>query len=229
MNNREVFVEKLNECGEVKYEMSEIHSRIAGKLKHVYQLVFKREKRDFLALKNMMYFKGGIASPDSRPKLHEILDSFINLANHYNFLGDDELKEYLKTHGIEINIVQPSIEDGPVSVSKEETKNFERSWKFSMNNESIPGTKKEVLNSILDRAISIQKTIEDKKSEIEKSAEDVDIECQIKKPFFMKAISIKVQELKKRSVDNELKKVEDNIAASQDIISVFDSIKEESE
>ncbi|MDD5649640.1 MAG: hypothetical protein PHF86_04370 [Candidatus Nanoarchaeia archaeon] len=229
MNNKEVFVEKLNECGEVKYEMTEIHSRILSKLKTVYQLVFQREKKDFLSLKNMQYFKQGIASPDARPRLHEVLDVFVNLANHYNFLGDDELKEYLDSRGITFTITRPMLEDGAVSVSKEETKEFERSWKFAMANEAIPGTKKEILNAILDKAISVQKAIENKKEEIDKKAQDVDLECQVKKPFFFKALTIKIAEMKKRSVDNQIKKVEDDIEASKDIISIFDKAEEKTE
>jgi hypothetical protein len=225
MNNKDVFVEKLQECGEVKYEMTEIHSRIIGKLKTVYSLVFKRDKKDFLSLKNMQYFKAGVASPDARPRLHEVLDVFINLANHYDFLGDDELKGYLESRGIKIEITTPQLVDGAVVVDKEKNKEFEQSWKFAMSNEAIPGTNKEVLNAILDRAIEVQKAIEDKKEEIDKKAEDVNLECQVKKPFFMKALAIKLQEMKKRSVDNELKKVEDDIEASKDIISVFDALK----
>lgn len=227
MNNKETFVEKLNECGEVKYEMTEIHSRILGKLKTVYYLVFKREKKDFLSLKNMQYFKAGVASPDARPRLHETLDTFVSLVNHYDFLGDDEIKDYLESRGITITVTRPLLEDGAISIAKEENKEFERSWKFAMSNEPIPGTKKEILNAILDRSIEVQKAIEDKKEEIDKKAQDVNFECQVKKPFFLKALAIKLMELKKRSVDNQLKKVEDDIEASRDIISVFDGSKEE--
>jgi hypothetical protein len=228
MNNKDTFVEKLNSCGEVKYEMSEVHSRIIGRLKDVYELVFKREKRDFLSLKNMMYFKGGVENPDARPRLHEQLDKFITLINHYDFLDDDEISEYLKQHGIEIKVVTPQIEDGPVSITKEDTKKFERSWEFSMAGEKAPATKKEVLNIILDRALDVQKTIENKKEEINKDAEDVEAECLVKKPFFMKAVAIKVTELKKKSVDNELKKIEDDIASNQEVVEVFNTNESDS-
>ena len=221
MNNKEVFIEKLNECGEVKYEMTEIHNRILGKLKSVYALVFKREKRDFLSLKNMQYFKGGVASPDARPRLHETLDTFINLANHYDFLDDDEIKTYLEAHGIKIEILVPQLVEEPVVIEKGKNKEFEQSWKFAMANEDVPGTNKEILNAILDRSIETQKAIEDKKEEINKKSEDVEVECQVKKPLFMKAIGIKLQELKKKSVDNEIKKVEDDIEASRDMILIF--------
>ena len=223
MNNKESFVEKLNLSGDIKYEMSEVHSRIIGKLKDVYEVVFKREKKDFLSLKNMMYFKGGVASPDARPKLHEILDIFITLANHYDFLGDDEVTEYLKQKGIEIKITTPQIEDGPVVIAKDDTKKYEKSWKFAMNGEKELGTKKEVLNAILDRALVVQKTIEDEKEQINTHAENVESECLVKKQFFMKAVGIKVKELKKQSVDNEIVKMESDIESSKDIIEVFDT------
>lgn len=225
MNNRDTFVEKLNESGEVKYEMSEIHSRILGKLKQVYYIVFKREKKDFLTLKNMVYFKE--SDTETKSRLHELLDNFTNLVNHYDFLGDDEIKEYLKINGIEFTIVKPQLLDGPIEIEKDSTKDFERSWKFAMANESIPQTRKEILNTILDKAIETQRAIEIKKEEIEKIAQDVDLQCQIKKPFFLKALAIKLLEIKKRSVDNQLKKVEDDIEASKDIISVFDEKREQ--
>jgi len=226
MNNKETFVEKLNICGEVKYEMCDIDNRIMSSIKSVYGFIFKREKKDFVSLKNMMYFKGGVASPDARPKLHEFLDGFIKLVSHYDFLGDDEIKTYLSEHGVDIEITQQQIQDGPASVSKEDTKNFERSWNFSMNNQKAPETKKELLNAILDRAVEIQHTIQDKKEEIEKGAEEVKIDCQIKKSFFMKALGIKVTEIKKKSVDNEIVKIEDDIQSSRDIISLFDENKQ---
>jgi len=227
MNNKESFVEKLNLSGEIKYEMSEVHSRIISKLKDVYGIVFKREKKDFLSLKNMMYFKAGVASLDAKPKLHEVLDNFITLANHYEFLGDDELSEYLKQKGIEIKVTQPQIEDGPVVVSKDDTKKYEKSWQFSMNDEKELGTKKEVLNAILDRALEVQKTIEGQKEQVNEHAENVEAECQVKKPYFMKAVGIKVKELKKRSVDNEIVKMESDIESSRDIINIFDENKKE--
>jgi hypothetical protein len=229
MNNKETFVEKLNECGEVKYEMSEVHSRILGRLKDVYKFVFNREKKDFLSLKNMMYFKAGVASPDARPRLHEVLDVFISLLNHYDFLGDDEIKCYLKEHGIEIELKKNQLEDGPVVVAKENTKNFERSWNFATNNQKIPETKKDILNALLDRAIEVQKIIEDKKEEVDKGANEVNLECQVKKPFFMRALAIKLKEMKKRSVDNELKRIEEDIDSSRDIIDVFDSTEKKDE
>jgi len=225
MNNKEVFVEKLNASGEVKYEMSEVFSRILGRIKDVYSIAFKREKRDFLTLKNMMYYRGD--ETNETPRLHEFLNTFISLVNHYEFLEDDEIKTYLKEHGVEITLVTPQFSDDAISISKEDNKNFARAWNFSMNNEKVPETKKELLNAILDRSIEIQKTIEDKKEEINKNAEEVDIECQIKKSFFMKALGIKVQEIKKKSVDNQLKKIEDDIESSRDIISVFDEKEEE--
>jgi len=227
LNNKETFIEKLNTCGEVKYEMSEVQSRIQGHLKNIYQFIFKREKRDFLTLKNMLYFKGGVASPDARPKLHEQLDVMINLINHYDFLGDDEIKGYLLQHGIEMNVVTPQIADGPIVLSKEDTKPFEQSWKFCLGNEKVPDTKKELLNEIIDRALDTQKSIENKKEEIDKNCVDVELECQVKKSFFMKAIGIKVKEIKKKSVDNEIAKMETDIESSRDIISVFDAKIEE--
>jgi hypothetical protein len=227
MNNKETFVEKLNSCGEVKYEMSEVHSRIIGKIKDVYEVVFKREKSDFLALRNNMYFKGGVKTPDSRPMLHEMLDKFINLVNHYDFLGDDELTGYLKEHGIELKVTQPQIQDGPIVVSKEDTKKFERSWEFSMAGEKAPATKKEVLNMILDRSLDVTKTIENKKEEIDKFCSDVEAECQVIKPYFMKAVGIKVKEIQKKSVDNEIVKIETDIESNRDIIEVFNVVVKE--
>ena len=185
------------------------------------------KKRDFLSLKNMQYFKAGVASPDARPRLHEILTTVVNLINHYDFLGDDEIKEFFKEHGIEFNVIAPQFEDGPVVITKDDTKNFERSWKFAMNNEKTPDTKNEVLNMILDRALEVQKGVENKKEEIDKTADEVDAECQVKKPFFMKALGIKLAELKKRSIDNALKRIEDDVEASRDIISVFNEAKED--
>ena len=226
MNNKEVFIDNLNQCGEVRYEVSEIHSRIISKIKDVYKIVFGREKCDFSNLKNMMYFKGGVETPDSRPRLHEKLDEFINLVNHYEFLGDEEIKGYLKEHGISLGVEKKQIEDGPIVVLKEDTKNFERAWEFIFGTEHVPATKKEILNRIIDRSVEVQKTIENKKDEISEKADNVDSSCQIKKPFFMKAIQIKVKELKKRSVDNEIVKIESDIESSKEIISVFDHTTE---
>lgn len=223
MNNKETFVETLVVCGEAKYEMSEVHNRILNRIKNLYAIVFKRDKKDFVSLKNMMYFKGGVASPDARPKLHEELDKFIKLANHYDFLGDDELKKYLEENGITISVTVPQFEDVPLALDKKEEKEFEKTWKFTMNNIAVPATTKGILNELIDRSIEVQKSIEDKKEQIEHGAEQVDAECQVKKPYFMKALGIKVQELRNKSVDNELKKIEDSIEASQEVINIFDA------
>lgn len=229
MQNKEIFIEKLNTCGEVKYEVSEVHSTFMRGIKNIYNIVFKREKKDFLLFKNMMYFKGGVESPDSKAKLHIFLDSFINLINHYEFVENNEIKEYLKAGGIEATIVKRQFEDGPITIEKEDRKKYSRTWRYAMLNMVEPESKKEILKELVDRAIGVQKTIEDKKYDIDKEADTVQIECLVKKPYFNKAVQIKVKEMKKKSVDNEIKKVEDAIEASQEIIEVFGASNENAE
>jgi hypothetical protein len=226
MNNKEIFVEKLKESGEVKYEITEVHSRIIGKIKQVYALVFGREKRDFLSLKNMMFYKDGVPEPDSRSRLHDFLNTFVCLVHHYEFLGEDEISEYLKQAGIQITLSSNSLEDGDVKVAEDKEKLLKQSWDFAMVPDKMPEKKKEVLNIILDRALAVQKVILEKNSEIDEDASDVEADCQVKKPLYMKAIQIKVKELQKRSVDNELVKVEEDVGAALDMVSVF---KEEQE
>jgi len=218
MNNKDLFLEKMNESGDTKYEMSEIHSRIIGRIKSLYGLVFNREKKDFLTLKNMIFFKSGVPEPESRSRLHDMLDNFIHLANHYDFLGEDEIVEYLKEAGIEISFTKKLVEDGPVQIIKEEQKNFDKAWEFSMGGEPVPATKKEFLNVILDKALVEQKTVMDKKGKIDVNAEDVQNECMIKKPHFMKAINIKFKELKKRSIDNDIEDAEKDIVSAQEVV-----------
>lgn len=220
MQNKEIFIEKLNTCGETKYEMSEVHGTFMSGIKTIYNLVFKREKKDFLFFKNMMYFKGGTEASD-KPKLHVFLDSFINLVNHFDFIESNEVKKYLNAAGVDVNIVKPQFEDGPIIVDKEDRKKYGRTWKYAMLNMEEPESKKKMLAELIDRALSIQKTIEDKKDDIDKEADTVQVECMVKKPYFNKAVQIRVKEMKKKSVDNEIKKVEDAIEASQEIIEVF--------
>jgi len=229
LNNKEVFVKKLKESGEIKYEMTEVHNRIIGKLKQVYSLVFGREKRDFLSVKNMMFYKNGVPEPDSTSRLYDFLNTFVCLVHHYDFLGEDEIIEYLKEAGIELTISSNSLEDGDIKVAEDQEKNLKHSWDFAMVGDKMPEKKKELLNMILDRSLAVQKVILEKKSEIDEDADDVQADCQVKKPLFMKALQIKVKELQKRSVDNELVKVEEEIEAARDLVEVFKEQEEAKE
>lgn len=232
MNNKEVFIEKLKVCGEVKYEMSEVHNRILNGIKNLYQIAFKKDKKEFSNLKNAIFFRKGLELQDSKPKLHSKLDEIISLINHYELLENNRIKEYFEQHGIKIEVIVPEIEDKDLDISKEEKKKFEKTWNYTMVSEiapEIPQTKKEFLKQILERSLNIQNVVEDKKEEIDKTAEEVDTECQIKKQHFMKALNIKLKELKMKSVDNELVRMETDIEASKDIISIFDTLRDNPE
>jgi hypothetical protein len=221
MNNRETFVEKLNSCGEIKYEVSEVHNRVQNKLKNVYGLAFKTDKKNFGTLKTMQYFKGGVENPDARSKILDMLDKFINLVNHYEFIGDKEIVNYLAERGIQLTVLTPEIVDGPIVIEKDDEKEFNRSWSFAMPGEAAPATKKELLDKILKRSLEVQKDIENKNEQIEDGAKTVEDACSMKKALFMKALGIKYKELQKRSVDNELLKVEDELEATQDVVNYF--------
>lgn len=221
MLNKEIFIEKLNNCGEVKYEMSEVQGQFMSGIKSIYNIVFKREKKDFLLFKNMKYFKSGIGDPDAKAKLHILLDNFISLLNHYDFIDDSEIVDYLKAGGVDVSITKPQFEDNPIIIAKEDRKKYYNSWKYAMRDREEPASTKAMLKELIDEALSTQKVIENKKSDIDKDVETVEVECMVKKPYFTKAIQIKVKEMKKQSVDNEIKKIEDAVEATQEIIEMF--------
>lgn len=221
MNNQETFVEKLNSCGEIKYEVSQVHNRVQAKLKNVYGLAFKRDKKEFGSLKTMQYFKGGVENPDARSKILDMLDNFITLVNLYDFIGDNEITNYLSEKGIKLEVISPDIKDGQVEIEKEDAKEFKRSWSFGMTGQEPPATKKELLSLILQRSLEVQKDIENKNEQIEDGAKIVEEACSMKKPLFMKALAFKYKELQKQSVDNALLKVEDDLEATQEIVDYF--------
>jgi hypothetical protein len=221
VENKDLFIENLNKCGEVKYEVSQVHNRVLSKLKNVYAIVFQADKKNFNSFRNMKFYQAGVQSPEARPKLHEFLDSFINLLNHYELIGDTSMTDYLKEHGVKTELLFPELKDGPVEIEKDKKKDFNNNWSFSMGEQKIPETKKELLREILIRSTEVQKESCTKQEQIEEGAKLVEDGCKIKKSLFMKALNIKCKEIQQKSVDNELVKVEEDMEQTQDIVDYF--------
>jgi hypothetical protein len=224
MNNKEIFIEKLNACGEIKYDVSQINNRNIAKIKTLYSIAFKTDKKNFSALHNMKYSSANLKLDEEKSKLLTMLDNFIKLVNHYDFISDNAITGYLADNGIQVSLITSTLKDETIdleNLDKKERKEFEQAWQFAMPGQDIPSTKKELLNMLLERSLAVQKDSCDKQEKIETEAKAVEDSCEVKKSLFMKALNIKYKELQKRSVDNELVKVEEEMEKTQDIVEIF--------
>lgn len=224
MENREKYIEYVDACGEVRHEInSQLYDRGLGPIKKLSEEILGLSKPHYKLVHDMLYYKGGYPKEDSPPRLNELLDRFISLYKYFELLGHAyEIESYLATSGISITLTD-KIKDEPVIFPEESTQRWESV--FPDENVKSFDTTKKFLAKLLDRSLALQEDICHLADTIKiDTAEKVEEECKIKKPYFLKAVSAKAKQLaadeerKKKEIGDKVQEDADN---HEDAVSIF--------
>lgn len=214
MENKELFEKKLTECGEIKVDISEVHNaqiKILGKL---FKHKFGKKPKEFMFMKDLLYYKNGVPNEDSISRVSQIVEKFILMIKYHKFLGiDRDIYKILNNHGISIDV-----ENHDISGEKYNNSKFEKLWDVTFNGTDIPDTDQGVLRFLLDESLHVKGTVENLKEEIKEEALIVESETKIGQNNFMKAVSIKEKKLKGK--DPDLEKIIKHIQDLEEIINV---------
>jgi|WetSurMetagenome_2_1015567.scaffolds.fasta_scaffold01141_14 hypothetical protein len=224
MENREKYVEYVDACSTVRYEInSQLYDQGIGPIKKLSEEILGLPKPHYKLIHDMLYYKGGYPKDDSPSRLNDFLDRFIALYKYFEFLDHvDEIENYLNNAGITINLknkIQDEHLDFPEDILQK--------WETAFPDEDINlfNTTKKFLDKLLDRSLALQVDICQLADSIKiDTAEKVEEECKIKKPYFLKAVSARAKQLaaieeeKKKEIGNKVQEDADN---HEDAVSIF--------
>lgn len=217
MENLEIYEKKLDESAKIRLELNDVYRNKMTELTAIFSYIFPEDKKEvYKLLKDMMFYQGGYPKENTPPKLDSLLEKFVNVYKFYKFLEIDVIDTYLSNFGITIQC--EIIEDEDIEPNKQ----FQDAWDYLFPNKKMPTSKREILKSILDRGMELQAEICKKNDAIKITiAQEVEKVCKIKKPHFIKAVSLKYKEMKDKDVNKDLDKIEENINSTINSISVF--------
>lgn len=214
MKEKQFFAEKVVENSEINVEVSDTHNKKINGLAKLFKHRFGDSPKTFKLVKNLLFYKDGVPKENSQALFSKVISNFVTLAGYYQYLGkENEVTRALDNFGISIELGEFNIHN----FEGQSTKKFQKAWD-QMYDKDYPTSDKEFLNFILDEALAEQGVIETLKGEGDINAEDVKIKCEVEKPNFKKAVSIKTKALKGKDNTDMIKKVEKDIVDLSEII-----------
>jgi hypothetical protein len=235
MKQENLYVNQVDKCSKVRYEINEdLYKKGMNPLQKIAFYLVGIETHDYKLIHDMNYYKGGYPKEETPPKLHTFLNKFIVVVKWFQFMGwFEKIDKYLREAGISIVITMP-IEDGEIfqdyKGNSKDSKKFIKAWS-RIYPEQEPETKfktvRAVMDECLERSYDIQKDICDLADSIKiDAAGNVESECEILKPHFMKAVVLKYKENKNaergKGIEKEIKMVKAGIENLEDAISIFE-------
>ena len=231
MKNEDVFKKEVDDGAHIRYEINEDHFTILSKLSKLYKAYFNRDQKEFRYAKDILYYKGGWPSENTPPKAQSLANHIADAYMILSFLGKEEdINFYLSERGLKIMPLNEESYHGRYLLSdidyvldEKREKSVKELW-FDLFGIAIPAEPKEVLDTMMNLAIEKQKTICElaDKIKIEKG-ELVQETCDVKVPFYLKAVNISCKKLKGDDINNELDKMEDSMEQTKICIDFFDT------
>lgn len=208
----------VQECAATRRDLDTILHPTYGELKKAFELVFGEHgfgKGDFKRLADMVYYQGGYPSENSPPKEVALADDVARVLHLENILDRDTFKEYLKERGIEVKLTTVVERDGTWSLESDKEDDLKNYLAGAGIQGSPPRMYHEFLNTLVDRALEMQKEICQTADTIKvDAAAEVETKFKIKKGSFIKAVNLAAVKLRKgegkmaEKLDEYLEKLE---------------------
>ena len=216
--NPETYGKSVDELAEMKKDLRDKHPVIKA-MRKIFSSVFQRDAREFSILAEMRFWRKGNPTPDSVAKLNKFLDRFAVLCHYYHFLGDDEIRTYLKTKGIDVS---PDVQLMDVALNADIIDPID--WDDAMGEKSagIPDRSQAVLLALLDRVDEVYKDLHDSKEKFSEKVSETSVEEGIRGGFVAKAAHLRFKQLMKKPVEGDLAKVRQDAVESELSISIFE-------
>lgn len=222
IKNKEIYEDKLQKSSETRWTLNEEYHPIMKKLSTMFKLVFSEKPKIFKFVKDAIYYKGGYPKPDSPPRLDVFVENFAKLYLYYDRLGlSNEINEKLRAHGINANMVSEQ-DNFPFDMSSDQFSEFSKLWKEVFNETAIPVESNTIFRTLIEEGVSLQSTICQLADTIKiDDANEVEENCEIKRPHYVKAVNLKYKTLKNKPLDKDLDTIKKNIESIENSIEVF--------
>lgn len=194
-------------------------------VRRLFHDIFDRDSREIDLIAQMRFWKKGFPDQDNPGKLSKFLDKFSILVFLYDFIGDNEVKEYLKQKGITVTN-NPYLNDLKLEQNDFAEKIDEQDWYDAFGKTDPPDQTKDLFEQLVNRYVEILGEIFESNEVINEEAEAVEATENIKKGHVQKAAQLRFKELMKKKIVKDLKKIGDDIESVSQAISIFEKEEE---
>jgi hypothetical protein len=215
----DAFNAKLKESTKIRTELNDVLHMKMSSLAKIFNTFFEDHAGSFKYLKDMMYYQGGYPNETSPPRVDVVLDRFAVVYKYFKFLGTQNiLDNYLHQYGITITVEDMQNED--VKFDAKTADLFE----LVFHDLALPKTKKELLRTLLDEGMVLQKDICEKADiiKINHASEIKDI-CKIEKADYVKAVNLNYKRNKEKPIEKSLEAMDNKITSMEKAYSVFEN------
>jgi len=218
MKNEEVYKETLAKSSETRFTLNEDHHPRIKKLSEIFSRVFGEEGKIFKLIEGMLYYTGGYPSENSPPRLDELVERFANVCRYYAFIDKDiEITNLLEKHSIVVNITK--MKNDAFKPTPEDKEAIKKLFKELNIDESMPQTKLDLFNKIMNEALDEQKIICQLADTIKiDDASVIDEQCEIIKSAYIKAVNMKYKEMKDKSIDKDVQRIDKTVQSLTEVI-----------
>lgn len=226
MKNKEQFLTVVEKCAYVRQNINDVHHKYMSGLREIYANAFDRDAREFTYAKDILYYKGGWPS-ENTPARALTLAKHIHQAHLIlSFIGEErELMMYLKKFGLELKVINEDAYYGNFAANADWMKHSDRRdivmklWGELDIEENLSGNPKELLKTLMMKAMERQKIICDQADLIKiNAAELIEQHCGVKKKDFLKAVQLKAKTLKEKAIDKDLIKNKDDAFGTIEVL-----------
>jgi len=221
MKEFKTYEESLEEAALAKIEINEIFKPAASRQRKLWKMIFsEKDASKFAFAKNMIYYQAGIPEADSPAKMEKMRAQLGGMLEIMFGLGlGDNIKQYFKEVGIEINLTHDKYEEISTFQPNDKIKSL---WDLEFFGEPVPSSGKAILKKLMDNATHTESDIVQSNKFI--NEEIIDVACaqfDIGASAYKQAVDLTVAEKNGKSIQEKLDAIEENRKAQDKALEPF--------
>ena len=216
----ETYEEALGAAADLKVEIADVFKPQISRQSKIFQGLWKPWKgKDLAFVRDIMLYQAGYPQEESRAKIEGFRDKLAALVHIYDALGNlENLNSYFAELGLSVEVTNPSIFNAALH---EIAPKVQEQWDGQFFGETLSATPPEALSRLVDISKITKFDINAIEQQIDEIAEEVEIEFNVKKSAFKRAIQLSVAEKMGKSVEEKLEAIEESRKAIDKAIAPF--------
>lgn len=211
-DDKRSYAELLEDSAVTKMEVDDVHKPRMSGLKKIFKTAFGAKPKAFKFANDMIYFKGGYPKADSPPKAAKVFGALADYVFMLEAAGQkDKIDGYLRSIGLEVNRIgtYPNPYDTPLIANGGK---LQAAWDAQFQGQQLPQTGGALLKKLFDEGQEVQCAICELSDEVKLiNAAEAEADHGITKGPFMKAVGVRLAEMKKGDGAEKLQKIDENI------------------